>query len=356
MIAQNMLAGVKPVKFKISKEILNLRDQVLDKNLSDIDRLEALEDITNLEIGDTSLSRVRNLEREYDIRQLYIKFEGDNPTGTQKDRIAFAQAYDALRRGYSTVVAATCGNYGVAVAYACYLAGLDCKIYIPQSYHSERVAEMQRFDAEVIYLEGSYEEVVEHSSRIAHDEDYYDANPGGQNTPLQIRAYSQISLEIYDHLRDAPKYMAVPVSNGTLIAGVYRGFVNLYKRGKTSRIPHMIAGSSAYKNPIVNSFLKGHEEIQDLRPETIKETKINEPLINWHSFDGPEALYALRETNGFAAHVSDASMKKMSSLLSKYDGTQVLPASTAGLVAFLKFHETNPLPNDRYVSLITARK
>jgi threonine synthase len=356
MIEQNMLTGVKPVKFKFSKEILLLREQVLDQHLSEIDRLEALEDITNLEVGDTSLSRVRNLEREYDIRQLYIKFEGDNPTGTQKDRIAMAQAYDALRRGFKTVVAATCGNYGVAVAYACYLAGLECKIYIPKSYHSERVSEMERFEAEVVYLDGSYEEVVALSSKIALDKDYYDANPGGQNTPLQIRAYSQIAMEIYDQLRDAPKYMAVPVSNGTLIAGVYRGFVNLYKRGKTSRIPHMIAGSSAYKNPIVNSFLKGHDEIQDLHPGTIKETKINEPLINWHSFDGAEALYALKQTEGFAAHVSDSSMKKMSTMLSKYDGTQVLPASTAGLVAFLKLHETNPLPNDRYVSLITARK
>ena len=356
MIERNMLTGVKPVKFKLGKEILALREQVLDQNLSEVDRLEALEDITNLEVGDTSLSRVRNLEREYDIRQLYIKFEGDNPTGTQKDRIAMAQAYDALRRGFTTVVAATCGNYGVAVSYACYLAGLQCKIYIPKSYHSERVSEMARFEAEVIYLDGSYEEVVSRSSRIALDKEYYDANPGGQNTPLQIRAYSQISFEIYDQLRDAPKYVAVPVSNGTLIAGVYRGFVNLYKRGKTSRIPHMVAGSSAHKNPIVNSFLKGHTEVQDLQPEVIKETKINEPLINWHSFDGEEALYALRVTNGFAAHVSDTSMKKMSALLSKYDGTQVLPASTAGMLAFIKMHQANPLANDRYVSLITARK
>jgi len=356
MIEQNVLTGVKPVHFKISREVLTLRDQVMNPSLPDIDRLESLEDITNLEVGDTSLTRARSLEREFDIRQLYIKFEGDNPTGTQKDRIAFAQAYDALRRDFHTVVAATCGNYGVAVSYACYLSGLACKIYIPQSYHSERVAEMQRFEAEVIYLDGSYEDVVANSSKIAVDNDYYDANPGGQNTPLQIRAYSQISFEIYDQLRDAPKYMAVPVSNGTLIAGVYRGFVNLYKRGKTSRIPHMIAGSAAYKNPIINSFVKGHEQIQDLDPVAIKETKINEPLINWHSFDGPEALYALRQTEGFAAHVSDSSMRKMSSMLSKYDSMQVLPASTAGLLAFLKLHETNPMPNDRYVSLITARK
>ncbi|MFW5645336.1 MAG: threonine synthase, partial [Bacteroidota bacterium] len=63
-------------------------------------RLEAYEDIFNMEVGDTSLTRVRNIERETGLRQLYIKFEGGNPTGTQKDRIAFAQCMDAIRRGF----------------------------------------------------------------------------------------------------------------------------------------------------------------------------------------------------------------------------------------------------------------
>lgn len=352
----NVLAGVEPINFKVNSDILALRAQVMDTKLSIIDRLESLEDIINLEVGESSLTRARSIEREYDIRQLYIKFEGDNPTGTQKDRIAFAQAYDALRRGYDTVVAATCGNYGVAVAYACYLAGLKCIIYIPKHYHSEREKEMRNFNADVAYLEGSYEDVVKESSRIAIEHDYYDSNPGGQNTALQIQAYSQIAFEIYDQLRDAPKFLASPVSNGTLLAGVYRGFVSLYKRGKTSRIPHFIAGSSAHKNPIVNSFLKGHKEIQDLSADSIKETKVNEPLINWHSFDGTEALYALKMSEGAAAHISDKAMKAMSTFISKYDGMQVLPASTAGLLAFLKRHEANPLANDRYVALITARK
>ena len=52
------------------------------------------------------------------LRQIYLKFEGGNPSGTQKDRIAFAQAMDAMRRGFDAITVATCGNYGVAVALA----------------------------------------------------------------------------------------------------------------------------------------------------------------------------------------------------------------------------------------------
>jgi threonine synthase len=67
------------------------------------ERLKAFKDIFESEVGDTSLVRARNVEREVGFRQIYLKFEGGNPTGTQKDRIAFAQVLDALRRGFDAV-------------------------------------------------------------------------------------------------------------------------------------------------------------------------------------------------------------------------------------------------------------
>jgi len=351
----NLLDGVKTAKITITKEIQSLSESAKDVNMSLVDRIESLEDIISIEIGDTSLKRARNLEREVDIRQLYIKYEGENPSGTQKDRIAFAQVHDAFRRNYAVISLATCGNYGVAVAYAAYLVGIECKIFIPDSYQTQRIQEMQNFNAEIIRLPGSYEEAVHSSTRFAAENEWYDANPGGANTPLQISAYAEIAYEIYDQLRDAPKYIAAPVSNGTLLAGVYRGFVSLYKRGRTSRIPIFIAGSSAHKNPIITSFKAGLDHCLDIDPKTIKETPINEPLINWHSFDGDEALYALRQTNGEARHISDKKMKDMSTFLHKKEGYRILPASTAGLIAFLEMHEKNNFINDRYVAILTGR-
>ncbi|MFD2826431.1 pyridoxal-phosphate dependent enzyme [Leeuwenhoekiella polynyae] len=347
--------GVKSAALKVSSETQKLSDFVKDKSKSLVDRLESFEDIINLEVGDTGLNRAKALEREFDIRQLYIKYEGDNPTGTQKDRIAFAQVYDALRREYEVVSLATCGNYGVAVALAANLAGIQCQIYIPESYHTERIIEMQNLNAHIIRLPGSYEDVVKASSLLAEQNEWYDANPGGSNTPLQITAYAQIANEIVEELGDAPKYCAAPVSNGTLFAGIYRGFVSLYKRGKTSRIPKMIAASSTHKNPIIQSFKLGLEVCKDLNPEAIKETKYNEPLINWHSFDGEEALYALRESGGEAYNISDAKLKKMTSLLLQKESMRVLPASTAGLIGLLELDEKLNLEPDRFVAVLTAK-
>ena len=289
-------------------EIGNLKKKVQDESLTLSERSEAFGDIIASEVGDSLMSRARNLEREYGFRQLYLKFEGSNPSGTQKDRIAFAQVEDAFRQGYERIVFATCGNYGVALSFAASLAGIDCVIYIPEKYHTPREDEMRKWGAQIIRAGKDYEEAVALSSRRGIAEELYDANPGSINTDIQLKAYGGIASEIYDELRDAPAIVAVPVSNGTTLAGIYKGFQTLYRRGKTSRMPRIIAGSSSGKNPIINSFRKGYESYRDLDPSRIKESQINEPLINWHSIDGELAFDAIRESGGWAGNVSDKTM------------------------------------------------
>lgn len=342
--------------YNLSENLGKLTQTLQNTDLDKEERLEAFEDIIDSEVGDTALVRARNMERQMGVRQLYLKFEGGNPTGTQKDRIAFAQCMDALRRGFDTVALATCGNYGVATALAARLAGLTCIVYIPQAYHTKRTKEIESLGAKIIRTPGDYENAVLASQQEAHKNEWYDANPGGQNTPLQLRAYGEIAYEIYDELRDAPKIVAVPVSNGTVVAGIYKGFLSLYRRGKTSRIPLMVAGSSYKKNPIVHSFLAGTPTCNDLAPDKIKETHVNEPLVNWHAYDGQHALDAILQTGGWAMDVPDKKMMDFAKIIREKEGLQVMPASTAGLVALLSKHRESPLLNDRFVAVLTGRK
>ncbi len=341
---------------EVVQEIEDLRKIAADVRQPLEERLEAFEDIFDSEVGDTNLTRSRNIEREGGLRQLYLKFEGGNPSGTQKDRIAFAQAMDALRRQFEGITVATCGNYGVAMAMAASMAGLRCFIYIPESYQTRRLKEMIALGAEIVRVPGDYENAVQLSRERAEKDDIYDANPGGANTALQLRVYGEIAYEIYDELRDAPAAVAVPMSNGTTLAGIYKGFLSLYRRGKTSRIPKIVGGSSFNKNPIVQAFLKNKSTCEDLLPERIRETPVNEPLINWHSIDGDYALYAIRETEGWADHASDRQLLALARLVREQEGLSVLPASTAGLAALLNAHKRQPLPNDRYVVILTGRK
>jgi len=352
----SLLDGADPGVVTSAVDQDTVRRVCADRSLPLEERLEAYEDLFESEVGDTILTRARNIEREVGLRQIYLKFEGDNPSGTQKDRIAFAQADDAMRRGFDAMTVATCGNYGVAVSLAASLAGLRCYVYVPQSYRTSRIAEIEQNGAEVLRAPGDYEAVVEISRRRADIDEIYDANPGGANTALQLKAYGEISYEIYDELRDAPAAVAVPVSNGTTLAGIHRGFVSLYRRGKTSRIPKMIAGSSFGKNPIVRAFLKNATSCDNLPPDKIRETAINEPLINWSSIDGEHALRAIRLSGGWAGFVSDRNMLRFSRITREQQGLSVLPASTAGLIALLDRHQKTGLGNDRYVVVLTGRK
>jgi threonine synthase len=342
--------------FSLNTDLESQKRIACDPARSVEERLEAFEDVIDSQIGDSNLARARNIERNIGFRQLYLKFEGGNPTGTQKDRISFAQAMDALRRDFDTVTMATCGNYGVAMAFAASMAGLNCHIFIPEKFQTKRKSEMTALGAEIITVTGDYENAVIDSQEYALKNEFYDANPGGANTAIQLRAYGEIAYEIYDELRDAPAAVAIPVSNGTTLAGIYKGFLSLYRRGKTSKIPKIIAGSSFNKNPIINAYLKGKISCEDLEPSKIKETKINEPLINWHSIDGDLALSAIRATGGWAHNASDKNLMSYSRTIREQEGMHVLPASTAGLIALVEQHNRSNLPNDRYVAILTGRK
>lgn len=352
----SLLDGVSPVSTAWPADLADRRRVASDRERPLAERLDAFDDITETEVGDTALSRARNLERATGLRQVLLKFEGGNPSGTQKDRIAFAQAQDALRRGYDTLTVATCGNYGAATALAASMAGLRCVIYLPQGYHTRRDAEMEALGASLVRVAGDYEAAVAASREFAGREDVYDANPGGANTSIQLRAYGEIAYEIYDELRDAPAVVAVPVSNGTTLAGIHHGFVSLYRRGKTSRVPKLVCGSSHGKNPIVIAWRRNLPGCDDLVPGRIRETPVNEPLINWHSIDGGEALAAVRSTGGWAADTSDKAMLAAARMLKEREGLHVLPASTAGLLVLLARHEKEPLPGDRYVAVLTGRR
>jgi len=352
----SLLDGASSQAPIIAPELKKQIDVASDRSQPLGDRLEAYEDIVDSEVGDTTMSRARNIEREVGLRQIYLKFEGGNPTGTQKDRIAFVQAMDALRRGFEAITVATCGNYGVAVALAASMSGLRCMIYIPEGYHTKRTQETLNYGAEIIRVPGDYEDAVSASRERAESDEIYDANPGGKNTALQLRTYGEIAYEIYDELRDAPSVVAVPVSNGSTLAGIYKGFLSLYRRGKTSRMPRIFAGSSHGKNPIIRAFMKNSPRCDDLGRERIRETPINEPLINWHAIDGDHALEAIRNTQGWASYASDKSMLSYSRLLSSLEGLNVLPASTAGLIALIDRHKQEPFQNDRFVVILTGRK
>lgn len=306
-------------------------------------------------VGDTLFTRARNLERVIGFGNIFLKFEGGNPTGTQKDRITRYHVKKALAEGYKEITVGTCGNYGVSLAYFASLVGLKAKILIPERYtlSPRRRAELMMFGAEIVTTDGKYEDAVEESRRLAHTHHLYDANPGNGNEGW--RGYMSIAYEICHQLGRCPTAVAAPVGNGTTLVGIYHGFKNLLDHGVITKMPYLVGASTPGGNPIIKSFKTGASKTEDIAPNAIQETSINEPLVSYHSYDGDEALQAIYETNGWADYASDARMMKFHTMLKDLEGLSVLPASASPIEALIRFKQHRILNSD-YVIVLTGRK
>ncbi|MCP8304742.1 MAG: pyridoxal-phosphate dependent enzyme [archaeon] len=302
----------------------------------------------------TPLFQSQNLERFLGFSNVYLKFEGLNPTGTQKDRISLVHTNLAKKRGYTTITAGTCGNYGTSLAYFARLFGLRAVIYMSNIDYGNRINELLSHGAEVMKVDKSYEEVVKTSMTAAEKNGWYDANPGLRNSKVNYEAYGSIAREIVRELHCAPTAVGVPVGNGTTLAGIYYGFKCMYKEGLIDHIPRIIAGSSAHGNAIISSFKRGLSHIKSISPNQIKETKANGPLVAYRPYDGDAALKAVIESNGFADYSSDREMLQYSKLFKRITGINVLPASTTPIGALKKFVLKEKL-RSTYVIILTGR-
>lgn len=310
-------------------------------------------------VGQTTFTETRNIAKLIPCERLFLKFEGNNPTGTQKDRIAFALTEQAKHFGYSGITTATCGNFGAALAYAAAYFNLkDCHIYIPKGYHvpKSRLKIMEEHNSFIHFIDGTYEDAVLYSSDMAKMNNWYDANPGMNGTSeTTLDAYANISIEIYKALRKAPDYVLCPVGNGSTLSGIHLGFKRLLDAKKINTLPRIIATSTTRGNPIIKSFKQHKKIIEDLKPNDVVETRVNEPLTNWHSFDGQEALNALYESNGFGEYASDSQMIHFSKVLKDEDGLIVHPASASTLAVLSKITKNNIPLKGTYVAILTGR-
>ncbi|MEM0467279.1 MAG: pyridoxal-phosphate dependent enzyme [Candidatus Thermoplasmatota archaeon] len=305
-------------------------------------------------VGHTLFTRTRNIERILGFKNIYVKFEGSNPTGTQKDRISQYHIQQALQQHAQGITVGTCGNYGMSLAYFAKLVGLKTSILIPEKYFlsPRRKLELKKLGAEIISVDGKYEDAVEESRRLAKHEHLYDANPGSGSDGW--KGYKPIAYEIVQQLGRVPTAVSVPVGNGTTLLGIYHGFKDLLTRGVIDSMPYLVGASTPGGNPIVKSFKEHRSKTQDLLPTELKETAINEPLISYHSYDGDEALQAIYETNGWADYASDTKMLHYHKVLRDQEGINVLPASASAVEALIKFKQHRQL-NSYYVVVLTGR-
>ncbi|OGS41838.1 MAG: hypothetical protein A3K67_03080 [Euryarchaeota archaeon RBG_16_62_10] len=295
----------------------------------------------SLRIGNTPMRRAQKLEKRLEVRRLHLKLEGENPSGTHKDRAALMHALNARKRGKKALAAASCGNYGAALAYVCDKLNLGCHIHVPAEFVAPRRTEIVRRGAEITDVDGDYEDAFRRSAEDAAANGWYDANPGGPDKELDLYAYSFIAREIAQALGRQPDWVSVPVGNGTCISGIWQGFRSM------SMKPRML-GVSNNNSAVRGMVLKAKAPVDLPRVDV---TEVNEALCGNFLTDGAEAVSAMLESNGTGVEVPDSELVKAAEVIRKDEGIDVFPAS-AGAVWGIRSLESR---NHVFVAVITGR-
>jgi threonine synthase len=269
--------------------------------------------------GDTPLVSLPRLAQDLGGGfELYVKFEGLNPTGSFKDRGMTIAVGEAAGHGAKTVICASTGNTAASAAAYAARAGLGCIVLIPQGkVAAGKLAGAVAYGARVIQIDGSFDDAL---SLVVEISQKYPLALVNSLNPYRLEGQKTAAFEICEVLGSAPDWLCLPVGNAGNITSYWMGFQQ-YHTLESSGLPRLLGVQAAGAAPLVLGRLVE-------KPETIASAiRIGKPAR------GEQALQAVKASNGRIMAVSDDEILAIQRRLAG-EGLWVEPASAAGLAGF----------------------
>ena len=267
--------------------------------------------------------------------ELYIKYEGLNPTGSFKDRGMTAAISEAQGRGAQTVICASTGNTAASAAAYAARAGMKAIVLIPQGkVAAGKLAGAVAYGAQVIQIDGSFDDALTMVVDITNKHPIALVN---SINPYRIEGQKTSAFEICDALDRAPDWLCLPVGNAGNITAYWAGFKQ-YDELFSMGLPQVLGVQAAGSAPLV----VGHP-VEN--PETVATAiRIGKPAR------GEQALQAAEESKGRIIAATDSQILEMQKLLATTEGIWVEPASAAGLTGLaLEIQNGNLDPKDKRI-------
>jgi threonine synthase len=297
--------------------------------------------------GDTPLRPVRSYPRS---RNILVKDETRNPTGTFKDRGASLAVTRLSQLGVGKLALASEGNAGCSFALYSQMAGIRCSVYLPDDANVAKVELSSKLGARVTEVQGTISDAGRKAAKFAETTGAYNASTFV--TPFRHDGKGTMALEICEQLGwESPDYVVYPVGGGVGLIGMWKMFNILQRLGWVRNRPRIVAVQPNGCAPVVDAYNKGRTEVAEWKtPKTIaKGLKIPKPLA------GSWILRCLSESRGIALKVSDAEIHKEMLNIAKRDGLLVEPSSAAAFAAIPNLHETRTIDRkDRLVVIATG--
>jgi threonine synthase len=287
--------------------------------------------------GNTPLLRV-----DWEGQPVHLKLESLAPTGSFKDRGAAVLITALHGLGIDRVVEDSSGNAGASLAAYAARAGIACEICVPSTAAGPKLAQMAAYGAEVIQIKGKRGYAALAAWAAAAHGAYYASHV---YNPFFLAGTETIAYELWEQLgRRAPAALVLPVGNGTLLLGAYRGFQRLYQAGLVEEEPRLFAVQAAVCAPIHQAWVQGAETVEAGVPGLTAASgiAIGQPAR------GGQILAALRATNGGVITVGEDEIEQARSQLASRgfyaeETAAVSVAALPGLRARLLSPATEPV-------------
>lgn len=280
---------------------------------------------------------------------LYVKDDGQNPTASLKDRASAMAVVKAEEAGKTTIACSSTGNAASSLAGNAAAAGFHTYIFVPSRAPKGKVAQLMMFGAKVILVEGSYEDTFRLSAEAIEHYGWYNRNAA--INPYLMEGKKTVSLEVAEQLHfRMPDYVAVSVGDGCTIAGVWKGFKDLYAAGFIDRLPRLISVQASGCCPI-NTAAAAHT--MEWKPQ--EENTLADSIAVGVPRNPVKALRAIEESHGITVNVSDEEILAAMRLLGRTQGVFAEPAGATGTAGLKKAVETGLIEKDAsVVSLVTG--
>lgn len=254
--------------------------------------------------------------------EVYLKYEGLNPTGSFKDRGMTVAVSKAVERQARFILCASTGNTSAAASAYAARAGLSCAVLLPHGkIAAGKLLQAFLYGAKMISLRGNFDDALRLVRQFAENPQVEIVN---SINPFRIEGQKTASFEVVDLLEDAPHLHLLPVGNAGNITAHWQGYREYHTAGKCSILPRMIGFQAFGAAPIVLGHIV--EE-----PDTIASAiRIGNPA-SWKA-----ALTAIRESHGSIDTVTDAEILTAQGQLASKEGIFVEPASAASIAGLLK--------------------
>jgi threonine synthase len=282
------------------------------------------------------------VQADWEGLPLWFKLESLNPTGSFKDRGSATLATALRGLVIEQVVEDSSGNAGASLAAYAARAGISCQVWVPGSAAGPKLVQMRAYGAEVVPIQGTREGAARAAWAESARGAYYASHV---YNPIFLAGTETIAYELWEQLgHRAPAAMIVPVGNGTLLLGAYRGFGRLFEAGLVSRLPRLFAVQAAACAPVYHAFQSGKDALEPVAsgPTVASGIAIGQPAR------GQEILAALRATDGGAIAVTEEEIVQAHGQLAR-QGFYVEMTSAAAVAALAALHGALPTSGEEPV-------